>query len=1115
MVSSGFCFDRPALGCPASTSKAEIEDCFADKTSTSPFCIGEERDTSGTLVKHLLAPGKACSKAPYRWATPRFPAVSSVGAYDRVFHTREMWCAGSSPDGLESFFLRAPCEGKYCKEYDCSLLASRTFPSDSIWALFLPYEPNKAKGWIKMCVYTKKGPAAVVRGELPEAGNPFQLASCGDDGSSATLKGWHKVEVVLEDNRCGNGMTFDYGDESCADVNECKNEANPCGKNAVCTNLRGSFKCACAAGYVSNGKECVDENECEAGTDNCDQVHGICENTPVGDFTCSCREGWELAAASSNSTACVNVNECAPELVASNCGLNTNCTDAPGTYTCDCLDGYKRDDTTSLPACVDVDECAEADELGQPLCTDSANKYCSNVVGGVPGFECLCNDGYTHADGDGSICVDVNECAANGGLGPCSGNGANCTNTDGSYACGCGAGFALRSAVQLDQKPEEVDICFDVDECDANTSPCGANTDCNNKDGSFACDCRSGFVPAAQSTTVCTDIDECKTAGSNEESGICTGSNEVCENTPGEHECLCAEGFERVDGGCVDVEECSAAVSPCDEKATCTELDGSYQCDCNAGYNGDGILYCFDIDECVASVNGTILNPCNPDYAKCTNTDGGFECSCIGGYVRNKTVAWEEDAAENAAACDDVDECADGGAAQCSDQQTCVNFDGGFECQCSGGYEAVGPECVNVDECRRGTSSCGANSKCFDTVGSFICTCWDGWFDLGEAEGGEAGTRCEEPDWCGSDHACDGHPCCDEDAECSSDAGSGTFACTCSAGFTGSGLFSVDGGVGVAGGCVDVDECTEHKHNCQGDKVLRCKNVPGSFDCDCCATSRCDDDAVVSVDFYWNKDFQVCERNLCTLDGDDAKCHERADCAMTGTAAYECSCQLGYTGDGAESCADVNECADGGTADCHDAADCSNTEGSYTCACHEGWSGNGRVCTQDAMTPVPPTRTAPSNISSNNATSSEEDGKHGGGSGGSGDGADDDDEEEEEGGGGGGVYGFASQGSNSTTARLSELGGFPVKYIIIIVIAGQVFLVCIMTICARCHQQKVKDRKANGMNSDGMYDVEATQMGVYTSSQRQATQLPPYRGGGGGGRQQSNWNQDAIGESGV
>ena len=40
---------------------------------------------------------------------------------------------------------------------------------------------------------------------------------------------------------------------------------------------------------------------------------------------------------------------------------------------------------------------------------------------------------------------------------------------------------------------------------------------------------------------------------------------------------------------------------------------------------------------------------------------------------------------------------------------------------------------------------------------------------------------------------------------------------------------------------------------------------------------------------------------------------------------------------------DVNEC-DAGSHSCHTHATCTNTEGSYTCACNNGYSGDGTTC---------------------------------------------------------------------------------------------------------------------------------------------------------------------------
>ena len=37
-----------------------------------------------------------------------------------------------------------------------------------------------------------------------------------------------------------------------------------------------------------------------------------------------------------------------------------------------------------------------------------------------------------------------------------------------------------------------------------------------------------------------------------------------------------------------DIDECSAVLNPCDEKADCSNTDGSYSCTCKQGFTGDG-----------------------------------------------------------------------------------------------------------------------------------------------------------------------------------------------------------------------------------------------------------------------------------------------------------------------------------------------------------------------------------------------------------------------------------------------------------------------------------------------------------------------------------------------
>jgi len=42
---------------------------------------------------------------------------------------------------------------------------------------------------------------------------------------------------------------------------------------------------------------------------------------------------------------------------------------------------------------------------------------------------------------------------------------------------------------------------------------------------------------------------------------------------------------------------------------------------------------------------------------------------------------------------------------------------------------------------------------------------------------------------------------------------------------------------------------------------------------------------------------------------------------------------------------DIDECSNSTMNDCHVNATCTNTDGSFTCACKPGYTGNGTDCT--------------------------------------------------------------------------------------------------------------------------------------------------------------------------
>jgi hypothetical protein len=68
--------------------------------------------------------------------------------------------------------------------------------------------------------------------------------------------------------------------------------------------------------------------------------------------------------------------------------------------------------------------------------------------------------------------------------------------------------------------------------------------------------------------------------------------------------------------------------------------------------------------------------------------------------------------------------------------------------------------------------------------------------------------------------------------------------------------------------------------------------------------------------------------------------------------ANMCDCSTGYAYDAtAGSCQDIDECA-AGTDNCDTNASCMNTDGSFTCMCNAGFTGDGTSCTPDSTTPT-------------------------------------------------------------------------------------------------------------------------------------------------------------------
>nr|XP_047124076.1 fibrillin-1-like isoform X17 [Hydra vulgaris] len=775
---------------------------------------------------------------------------------------------------------------------------------------------------------------------------------------------------------CKNGWAMGQDNSSCVDINECQSSAPPCSwRNGVCTNTNGNYLCSCMNGWKmgQDNASCADINECQSSGPPCSWSNGVCTNTN-GSYLCSCKDGWTMGP---DNASCVDINEC--QSSSPPCSWSNGvCSNTNGSYLCSCKNGWKIGQDNA--SCVDINEC----QSSAPPCSWS-NGVCINTNGS---YICSCKNGWKMGQ-DNVSCVDNNECLSSAP--PCSWSNGVCTNTNGSYLCSCKDGWTMG----LDNAS-----CVDINECNSMSPPCTwSNGICINTNGSYFCSCKNEWrlgqdnascVDKCNNTCVytysngiytnlcndangslinttlfkCFDVSECI------KNNNCSWNEGICTNSMGSFKCSCHNEWElgKNNNSCeapstifssvsmgsfkvkyvpfiedvvfefvvvyicrlnsptdeINLDNCYPALQFNPYTTTTISLgtgnpktsrkrravtydnsplkEGEVYAIFFRGYTSDGQNYSSPYSKPLLVIDST--SPCVPidchSYKNqtCSLVNSTYaKCYCKNGFI----------SFDNLVTCEDINECLSVSNV-CYKNSQCTNLIGSFMCSCIDGYKFkdYSNGCVDINECE--TSCNTSNTTCINTIGSYECRC-----NIAGSFYNTTLGLCQDLNECSSTKPCDSVRgiCYNQDIF---ETGK-PYSCSCPSGWE----LSKDGN----NSCVDINECLTL---CSGVNAF-CINTVGSYKCSC------------AVGFSLNASSQ-CQLNNCS-------CPLNSKCAVNGTinGNFGCTCDFGYSPNYMSNCEVIDQCE--GTKNCmkpHQFCQNVYSNFSFICLCRDGYQKVGDEC---------------------------------------------------------------------------------------------------------------------------------------------------------------------------
>lgn len=225
------------------------------------------------------------------------------------------------------------------------------------------------------------------------------------------------------------------------------------------------------------------------------------------------------------------------------------------------------------------------------VCLDGDRSYC-HFVGTCADDVCVCDDG-EHYDAD-ERCSTWHPAVVPSGDACLAGDRSYCHHhgtclPDGS-GCACDDPTRYRADEQCSTSHDVVlptdGFCVPLDR-----NTCGGNGTCAADGETCVCDTDWWRGPRCD-----VSLDSCPGYGLQADftwvQEACSGQGDCMSGSV----CDCLAGYEGDDCS-VEIDECAEALDDCDVNATCTNTPGSFECECDPGFHGDGTSCASDVPQ--------------------------------------------------------------------------------------------------------------------------------------------------------------------------------------------------------------------------------------------------------------------------------------------------------------------------------------------------------------------------------------------------------------------------------------------------------------------------------------------------------------------------------------